>query len=171
MKRIRYGIAALTLVCSIGAVALLVRRAAAEHFDIALKAQVDRQLAEASTDTTPPLGGVNPRPVLHMKATDTVHINWKLKSIFPHGSMKNVTIHFFVVREKDLGQKPCPDPAGPAGILNNSFTMDFSPTGVSSGAVTMTLPGPGNYLVRVQSEDTHEEHDHEHFSALDIAVP
>ncbi len=170
MKRIQIGVAMLTFGCVVGGVGLLVRRAAAEHFDIALKAQVGRQLAEATVDTTPPIGGVNPRPVLHVKAGEPVHITWKLKSNFPHGTMKAVTIHFFVVREKEVGQKPVPDPGGPAGVLDNRLSMDFSPTGVSSGALTCVMPGAGNYLVRVQSEDTHDEHDHEHFSALDIVV-
>ncbi|MCW3095030.1 MAG: hypothetical protein JWL77_648 [Chthonomonadaceae bacterium] len=171
MKRIRLGIALLTLVCTAGAVTLLVRRAAAEHFEIALRADAGRQLVEAAADTTPPIGGVNARPVLRLKAGDPVHISWKLKSNFPHGTMKGVTIHFFVVREKEIGQKPVPDPSGPAGVLDNKLTMDFSPTGVSSGALTIVPPGSGNYLVRVQSEDTHDEHDHEHFSAVDIVVP
>lgn len=171
MKRMRAGIVVLTLACAVGAVTLLVRRAAAEHFDIALKAEAGRQMVEASVDTTPPIGGVNPRPVLRLKAADPVRITWKLKSNFPHGTMKGVTIHFFVVREKEVGQKPVPDPSGPAGILDNRFTMDFAPTASAGGSLTFTLPGSGNYLVRVQSEDTHEEHDHEHFSAIDIVVP
>lgn len=169
--RNRVGLALLTFASLTGAVTLLARRAAAEHFEIALKAQVGQQLVEATVDTTPPIGGVNPRPVLRVKAGDPVKISWQLKSNFPHGTMKNVTIHFFVVHEKEVGQKPVPDPAGPAGVLDNRFTMDFSPTGVCSGAVTLTLPGAGNYLVRVQSEDTHEEHDHEHFSAVDVVMP
>lgn len=171
MKRMRYGIAMLTLVFAVGAMTLLVRRVAAEHFEIALKAEAGRQLVEASVDTTPPIGGVNPRPVLRLKAGDPVRITWTLKSNFPHGIMKGVTIHFFVVREKEVGQKPVPDPSGPAGILDNRFTMDFAPKAASSGSLNITLPGSGNYLVRVQSEDTHEEHDHEHFSAIDVVVP
>jgi len=171
MKRIRLAIAALTLTCAVGATTLLARRAAAEHFEIALRAQVGQQLVEAAADTTPPIGGVNPRPVLRLKANDPVRITWKLKSNFPHGTMKAVTIHFFVVREKEVGQKPVPDPSGPAGVLDNRFTMDFNPKSASSGALTITLPGAGNYLVRVQSEDTHDDHDHEHFSAVDVVVP
>ncbi len=170
MRKIRPEIAALTLAFVAGSAGLLVRRAAAEHFDIALKAQSGRQLAEASVDTTPPIGGVNPRPILRLKAGDPVHITWKLKSSFPHGTMKGVTVHFFVVREKEAGQKPVPDPSGPAGILDNRLTMDFAPAAASSGSLTFTLPGSGTYLVRVQSEDTHDEHDHEHFSAIDIVV-
>ena len=170
-RRIRLATAGVTITILAGAVTLLVRRAEAEHFDIALRAESGRQLAEASMDTTPPIGGVNPRPVLRLKAGDPVRITWKLKSGFPHGTMKGVTIHFFVVREKEIGQKPVPDPAGPAGVLDNRFVMDFKPTASASGSLNFTPPGSGNYLVRVQSEDTHQDHDHEHFSAIDVVVP
>jgi hypothetical protein len=169
--RIRLAVAGATIAFLAGAVMLLVRRAEAEHFDISLRAEAGRQLAEASMDTTPPIGGVNPRPVLRLKAADPVRITWRLKSNFPHGTMKGVTIHFFVVREKEVGQKPVPDPAGPAGILDNRFVMDFAPTASASGSLNFTLPSSGSYLVRVQSEDTHQDHDHEHFSAIDIVVP
>ena len=171
MKPIRLATAIVTIVFLAGAVTLLVRRAGAEHFDIALRAQSGRLQVEASMDTTPPIGGVNPRPVLRLKPGDPVHITWKMKSGFPHGVMKAVTVHFFIVREKEIGQKPVPDPSGPAGILDNRFVMDFAPTASASGSLNFTLPSSGNYLVRLQSEDTHQDHDHEHFSAVDIVVP
>jgi hypothetical protein len=170
MKRIRFALAVATVALVTGTVALVVRRAEAEHFDIVLRAQTGRQLAEAMMDTTPPIGGVNPRPVLRLKAGDPVRITWTMKSNFPHGTMKGVTIHFFVVREKDVGQKPVPDPSGPAGILDNRFVMDFAPKAAASGSLNFSLPDAGTYLVRVQSEDTHQDHDHEHFSAIDIVV-
>ncbi len=170
MKKSRIVSAALLVSLVTAVTALLARRAAAEHFEIAMKAQIGQRLVEASADTTPPIGGVNPRPVMQLKTGEAVQITWKLKSNFPHGTMKGVTIHFFVVREKDLRQKPVPDPAGPAGVLDNRFVMDFSPTASASGSLKFSLPEPGNYLVRVQSEDTHEEHDHEHFSAIDLNV-
>ena len=170
MKRIRLAMALLTPLALAAAVPLLIRRASAEHFDIALRALAGRQLVEAAMDTTPPIGGVNPRPVLRVRAGEPIRITWKLKSGFPHGTMKGVTVHFFVVREKEAGQKPVPDPAGPAGLLDNRFVMDFAPTASASGSLNFALPDAGFYLVRVQSEDTHQQHDHEHFSAIDIVV-
>lgn len=130
----------------------------------------DKQVAEAFMDTTPPEGGVNKRPVVRVKAGQPVRVIWKLKSRFPHGTMKGVTIHFFVVREANIGQKPVPDPAGAAGIVDNSYVMDFSPKSTTSGEFRFKSPEPGNYLVRVQSEDTHQDHDHEHFAAIDLKV-
>jgi hypothetical protein len=126
--------------------------------------------ADAFMDTTPPEGGLNPRPVVKVKAGETVRVTWRMASAFPHGIMQAVTIHFFVVREAALGQKPVPDPAGTAGIVDNSFVMDFAPKAAANGALRFKLADPGNYLVRVQSENTHQEHGHEHFAAIDVQV-
>jgi hypothetical protein len=84
--------------------------------------------------------------------------------------MKKVGVHFFVVRQQSLGQKPVPDPSGAGGVVNDSFSMDFAPNASAAGSVQFKAPEPGFYLVRVQSEDTHVEHGHEHFSALDLSV-
>ncbi len=142
----------------------------AEHFDTQVTVQTESSRADAFMDTTPPLGGVNKRPIVTVKLNETVRISWHMKSAFPHGVMKGVTIHFFIVREDRIGQKLVPDPAGKAGIVDNQFQMDFAPHANSSGSLKMKLSETGNYLVRVQSEDTHQEHDHEHFSAIDLKV-
>jgi hypothetical protein len=152
------------------AAALCSRPAGAEHFDILLQAECGDQKVTSTTDTTPPIGGVNPRPVLAVKSGGTVKVSWSMASGFPHGVMKGVTVHFFVVRQQNLGQKPVPDPSGAGGIVNNTFKMDFAPKAVATGSVQFKAPDPGAYLVRIQSEDTHVEHGHEHFSALDLSV-
>ncbi len=155
----------------VGMALVMPRTAGAEHFDMLLRVEApDKQAGEAYMDTTPPLGGVNKRPIVKVKSGQPVRVIWRLKSHFPHGVMKAVTIHFFVVREENLGQKPVPDPAGDVGIVNNSYVMDFAPSSTTSGSLRFKAPEPGNYLVRIQSEDTHEQHDHEHFSAVDLKV-
>jgi hypothetical protein len=146
------------------------RYAFAEHIDISLVVKSPQGQAEASMDTTPPIGGVNPRKTVKAKAGDTIQVTWSMKSGFPHGTMKNMGVHFFVVSEDKLGQKPVPNPAGPAGIVDNSFVMDMGPKGTANGMIKFKIAEPGNYLVRLQSENTHDEHVHEHFSAIDLAV-
>ncbi len=161
----------LTIAASIAAALVgLALTARAEHFDILLQVEGSGNKVQASMDTTPPIGGVNPRPVLKVKSGEQVRVAWTMKSAYPHGTMKAVTVHFFVVREDHIGQKPVPNPAGPAGVVDNSFVMDFSPTASANGALRFRAPEPGNYLVRVQSENTYQEHDHEHFSAVDLQV-
>lgn len=169
IHRVRSGVAG-----AIGAAALttalFTRPSGAEHFDILLQVESGNSKITAMTDTTPPIGGVNPRPVIKVKSGAGVRVTWKMSSGFPHGIMKNVTVHFFIVRQQNLGQKPVPDPSGAGSVVNNSFNMDFAPKAVAAGSVQFKSPEPGAYLVRVQSEDTHVEHDHEHFSAADILV-
>ena len=157
--------------CSLlGLAALTVRPAGAEHFDIMLRVEAPNSRGESSMDTTPPIGGVNPRPVVKAKVGEDIKVTWRMKNIFPHGIMKKATIHFFVVKEGKTGQKPVPDPSGPSGLVDNSFVMDFAPNASANGALKLKFTDPGSYLVRVQSEDTHQEHDHEHFSAIDVEV-
>ena len=161
----------LILGCSLAALAALtLRPAGAEHFDISLRVDAPHSRGESAMDTTPPIGGVNPRPIVRAKAGEEIRVVWRMKNIFPHDSMKKVMIHFFVVKEGKTGQKPVPDPAGDAGIVDNSFVMDFAPKAEANGKLRIKLSEPGSYLVRVQSEDTHQDHDHEHFSAIDVEV-
>jgi hypothetical protein len=141
-----------------------------EHFDITLRVRTAQGQAEAHMDTTPPIGGLNPRPVATARAGDDIRVAWAMKSGFPHGVMRAVTVHFFVVREALVGQKPVPDPAGPAGIADNSFSMDFAPGAGASGMMRLRIMDPGSYLVRVQSENTYQEHGHEHFAAIDLKI-
>lgn len=149
---------------------LTARRAEAEHFDMLLRVMSGDKQAQSEMDTTPPIGGVNPRPILKVKSGDPIRVTWRLKNSSPHGALKNVSIHFFVVREAKTGQKPVPDPAGEAGIIESSFTSDLKFGATSTGAVKLRLTDPGSYLVRLQSEGTHDESGHEHFSAIDVEV-
>ncbi|MDE2126100.1 MAG: hypothetical protein KGJ62_05880 [Armatimonadetes bacterium] len=141
-----------------------------EHFIVTIIATSGTQRIQAFTDQTPPMGGYNARPVLRVVAGSQVHLEWSMKSAFPHGTMKGVGVHFFVVHEQAVNQKPVPDPAGPAGVLDNLFTMDYPPSAASAGAATIRLTDAGDYLARIQSENTWQVHGHEHFSALDIVV-
>lgn len=169
MKRIQksgiFGVGLLVM-----ATLLWPRHANAEHFDILLKVEASNSRGEAIMDTTPPIGGVNPRPVVHAKIGESIKVTWRMKNIFPHGSLKKATVHFFVARENQIGQKQVPDPAGQGGVVDNSFQMDFAPNSAANGTLKLRLTDAGNYLVRVQSEDTHLEHDHEHFAAIDLKV-
>lgn len=168
MKRLTRMFAVAAPLVALAAIPALMARA--EHFDIVLRVEADGAHGEAYMDTTPPIGGVNPRPVVHMKAGSVVTIAWRMKSGYPHGTMKDVGVHFFVVHEDALGQKPVPDPAGKAGVLDNHFSMDFAPSAAASGYARVKLTEPGAYLVRLQSENTFQEHGHEHFSAVDVQV-
>ena len=149
---------------------LCIRRATAEHFDMQLKAVSGDKQVQSSMDSTPPIGGVNPRPVLNIAAGGSVKVGWRIRSSSPHGTMKNVTLHLFVVKQSKSGQKPVPDPAGQSGLFDSSFTTDLKFGAISTGSLKLRLTDQGSYLVRIQSEGTHEEAGHEHFTAVDVEV-
>jgi hypothetical protein len=143
--------------------------ARAEHFDIDLTVRTPHGQAEAHWDTSPPEGGLNPRPTVTAKVGERVEIEWLMRSVFPHGVLKDVEVHFFVVREEAIGQKRVPD-LKKGAWAESQMQMDFLPDHAARASVQLTARTPGLYLVRVESEGTNREVAHEHFSAVDLKV-
>jgi hypothetical protein len=122
-------------------------------------------MARASVDVDPPVGGLQPRPLLKVKAGEPLVLQFFFTNTYPHGTIKEARVHYFVVREAKARQKPVPDLK--EGVLTQgSFTLNFKPKARVGARVTFKLPKPGVYLLRVQSENT--QSDHEHFSAIDV---
>ena len=147
--------------------ALLPCAARAEHFDIKLTATApDGSSKEAFADETPPIGGLNPRPVLHAKAGDTIAFQFIMTNVYEHESARNAGIRFYIVRERQLGQKPVP----PLENLTaeGSFTFNLKPKAKIGGKERVVMPQPGVYLLRVESQRTQREH--EHFAAIDLEI-
>lgn len=148
---------------------LFAHSARAEHFDIDLIARTSQGQAESGWDTDPPEGGLNPRQSVKAKAGEEVLVEWRMRSEFPHGTMKDVRVRLFVAAEREIGQKDLP-PANAPHLVDNEFTADYLPHHTARGHVRFRMPEPGNYLVRIESETTLQEHGHEHFAAVDLQV-
>jgi hypothetical protein len=123
--------------------------------------------ANSFADTDPPAGGLNPRPLLKVKAGEPLVLQFFYTNTYPHGEVKDVKIRYFVVREEKARQKNVP-PLGKDAVTQGHFELNFRPKSKVGGRVSFTIPAPGIYLLRVQSENT--QSDHEHFSAIDIQV-
>lgn len=148
-------------------VALLPCVSRAEHFDIKLTATApDGSSKEALADQTPPIGGLNPRPVLRAKAGDTIAFQFMMTNVYEHESARNAGIRFYIVRERQLGQKAVP----PLENLTTegSFTFNLKPRAKIGVKERVVMPQPGIYLLRVESQRT--QRDHEHFSAIDLEI-
>lgn len=141
----------------------------AEHFDITLDVKTALEEAHATWDTEPPIGGVNPRSVAHAQVGEPIQIEWVMRSEYPHGVMKQVTVHFFVVREQEIAQKAVPELKVPR-LVESEFVIDYRPDYAAKGSVLLHVEQPGSYLVRLESENTLKEHNHEHFAAIDLEV-
>jgi hypothetical protein len=147
--------------------ALAAPPARAEHAKLRLDAEAGGEKKTAFVDQTPPESGKNPRPVLKVKAGEPVRIEWVFTNVYPHKTLENVVMHFFVAREDKVGQKELPDLRGDV-VVETAFDMDFKPGAKAGARTTLRIDQPGAYLIRVESRQT--QSDHEHFAAIDIEV-
>lgn len=143
--------------------------ARAEHAKINLEVSAPRAQETAFVDQTPPESGKNPRPVLKCKVGEPVKVQWILTNVYPHKTLQNVVVHFFIAREQKVGQKPLPDLNNEDNVVvETAFEMDFKPGGKAGARTTVNIDKPGNYLIRVETKGT--QSDHEHFAAIDLVV-
>jgi hypothetical protein len=148
-------------------VVFLTLPARAEHAKINLDVVVPGGQQTAFVDQTPPPSGKNPRPVLRAKAGEPIRVNWVLTNVYPHKTLANVVVHFFIAREAKVGQKELPDADGEF-VVESAFEMDFKPGAKVGQKNTLRIAEPGVYLIRVETRQTNS--DHEHFSAIDLVI-
>lgn len=139
----------------------------AEHAKITLDVATSGTQQTAFVDQTPPISGKNPRPLIKVKAGEAIKVNWMLTNVYPHKTLENVVVHFFVASEKAVNTKEFPD-LNRDVVTETAFEMDFKPGGKAGQKSTFRIETPGVYLVRVETRQTNS--DHEHFSAIDIVV-
>ena len=139
----------------------------AEHAKINLDVIGPKGQQTAFVDQTPPAYGKNPRPVLKVKAGDPIKVNWMLTNVYPHKTLENVVVHFFVVKVDKVGSKTPPDLNGEV-VMQSAFEMDFKPGAKAGLKNSLKITEPGVYLVRVETRQTNS--DHEHFSAIDLVI-
>ena len=141
--------------------------ACAEHFDIKLSATLaNGATQQAFADQSPPAGGLNPRPVLKARVGEKITIQFIMTNVYAHASAPDAGVRYYVVREKEIGQKTVP--ALQDVTVEGSFNFDLKPKARIGARQRITISQPGNYLLRVESLRTQREH--EHFAAIDIQV-
>ncbi len=143
--------------------------ARAEHAKIELDVSSKGSQATAFVDQTPPDWGKNPRPVLRAKKGEPIHVKYMLTNIYPHKTLENVVVHFYVARQGKVGQKELPNVGdGKDVVLETAFDMDFKPGAKAGARMTFKVEAPGAYLIRIETKQT--QSDHEHFAAIDLVV-
>ena len=141
----------------------------AEHAKINLDVSASGEQVTAFVDQTPPEHGKNPRPVIKARVGEPIKCQFQLTNVYPHKTLENVVVHFYIAKQGKVGQKPTPD-LGLEGVvvLETAFEMDFKPGAKAGARNTLRIDKPGAYLVRVESRQT--QSDHEHFAAIDLVV-
>jgi hypothetical protein len=141
--------------------------ARAEHAKIQLDVVAPKGQQTAFVDQTPPETGKTPRPVLKARVNDPIKIQWMFTNVYPHKTLENVVVHFFIARVEKVGQKELPDLRGDV-VMENAFDMDFKPGTKVGQRCTLRIDAPGVYMVRIETRQTRS--DHEHFSAIDLVI-
>jgi hypothetical protein len=146
----------------------------AEHATISLRlfrtdpeTSRSSELITVSADQEPPAGGVRQRPLCKVKAGEPLVLQFIYLNTYPHGVTKDVRIRYFVARAEKPRQKMLPD-LKKGTVTRGEFHLNFKPKSRVGARVAFTAPEPGIYLLRVDSLNTHS--DHEHIAAIDLQV-
>jgi hypothetical protein len=142
-------------------------RVRAEHFDFTLTVKSAAEKVEAHSDDDPPAGGFNPRPILHGRAGETMHWLFLMTNTKPHDPFLQLKVRYYLALETKAGQK---EPTAPIkdSTVEGEFVVDLKYKGRVGVQQHFRLDKPGVYLLRVETDNSHS--DHEHFSAIDIEI-
>jgi hypothetical protein len=150
-----------------GAFAVEVR---AGHFDIAmtLSAGKDKQAAKTETDPPPKAGPAVARPALQVVFGDKCTASWKVTSNSKE-TLKDVLVHFYVVRIDGAGQAPPPlEPS--KVVIESAQTISFEDHDSTSAALQFVPDRPGLYLCRVEARGPDEDEGHGDYAAIELTV-
>jgi len=137
----------------------------AEHAVIDLRVLSPDSQSTATTDQEPPAGGVNPRTQMAVKVGDRLLLQFILTNAYPHGVLKGAIVRYFVVRVDKIRQKKLPD-LKQGVVTEGHVVIDLKPKCRVGARLQFRIDQPGFYLVRVDTLNTHS--DHEHFAAIDL---
>ncbi|MGE3819326.1 MAG: hypothetical protein AB7I30_07820 [Isosphaeraceae bacterium] len=139
----------------------------AEHAKITLDVTTPAGQETAFVDQTPPAFGKNPRPVVKAKAGEPIKSQFMLTNVYPHKTLENVVVHFFVARQSAVGSKEPPDLSHDV-VTESAFEIDLKPGAKVGQRNSFRIDQPGAYLVRIETRLT--QSDHEHFAAIDLVI-
>jgi hypothetical protein len=149
---------------------LLVSPCRADHITVKLKVTVGKASLSAATETAAVGAKEKERRVLRVKAGRPIFFEWALKNVDAKKAVKDVRVHFFVVKEKELGQKTRPR-LDKDVAAENVQVVDFNPDEGAKGNLLIPIDKPGPYLVRVETYGAAVGNEgHEHFAALELLV-
>lgn len=161
--------AVLVAQCGVLLAAMAVSADAGE-FQIEVSIDVaDRHVQTQETLETPSAKKPPPRPVVQLIHDQPAGATWHAENTSQSEEFGNVLLHFFVVKEKEIGQTEIPKLTKDVAF-EGALTMDFKPHDTADWKWMLNIHEPGNYLLRVETIGMSEKHGHEHFAALDLVV-
>lgn len=137
--------------------------AGASDFTINLKVQSgNRELSATSVQAaTAPA-------VFTVKAKEVVAVQWSAQNGASGTPLSDVTLHVFMDRGDARAVAPKP---GPKALYESALIQDFEAGVKSSGEFRMSIPEPGNYLVRVETIGAAKKLGKELAAVMQVSVP
>lgn len=153
----------------VGLALLLASGARAADFAIELQVQVGKQSLTAREEKADVGATPKKRAVLRIKVGDKIRVRWTMTNRDKAAS-KNVLVHFFAVKETELGQKVMPK-LDKGVQAESALVMDFNPKDKAAGELNFAVPQPGPYLLRLETIGAAVgERGQEFFAALELLV-
>jgi hypothetical protein len=163
MTRLLLGLAALGALLPAAAVA-------AEPFAIDLTVRAGKGSQTAHAESAARLATPKARAALEVKAGERLTVHWTMSGTDPKGTIKDVTVHFFAVKEEKANQQSVPK-LDKGVVAESALSMDFGPKDKNEGELTFIIDKPGCYLLRLETIGaTAAPAGHEDFAALDVKV-
>jgi hypothetical protein len=141
----------------------------ADNFTVSLEVTDGAAKKTADTETDPPkAGGIVIRPIMEAKAGAQCTAKFKVVCT-GNDTLKDVLIHFYVVKTDKAGQAPpALDPKDV--VIETAQTMDFSDKTATSAELQFLPEKSGMYLIRVETQSPAEQKGREFYAAMDLAV-
>jgi hypothetical protein len=156
----------LTILTSI--MGLLATRA--DHLTFEAEVNVDGLRKKCGADISAPGVKAKPREALDVPVGKQITVKWTATHTGTDEALKDVVIHFFVVKEEKAGQATIPKLDRDV-LAESALTMDFKPRDKQTGELTFQIDARGVYLLRVESLGAVVGiGGHEDFAALDLIV-
>jgi hypothetical protein len=139
----------------------------AEHFDFTLTVEGAAGRVEAHSDDDPPAEGLNPRPVFHGKVGEVLYWQFFMTDAKPHDPFPRLKVRYYLIPQARAGERPAAG-SKETPLLEGEFTLDMKFKNRVGLRQRFHVDRPGRYLLRVETANSHG--DHEHFSAADLEI-
>lgn len=141
--------------------------ARADQFTIDLVARTAKDSTKAEAAYPAPQAKPSARAVLTAGADAPIVVKWTVRSVEPGATVKDVLVHFFVVKQDKPDQQEVPKLKTNV-VVESALTMDFRPQDKTGGEITFTVANPGSYLIRMELKGVAGKDGREPFAALDL---
>ena len=109
------------------------------------------------------------RPVFSAAADAPITVKWTLRRAEKASPVKDVLVHFFVVKVEKLNQHEAPKLTQNV-VAESALTMDFKALDKAEGQLSFTIPRAGVYLLRLELKGAPEKDGREPSVSLDLQV-